>query len=68
MKKYIKEVIQDFDMDRVFETSEERTVINISDDIRTYFSDFYSKKKEELEAAYKEIFEERKQGDDEICI
>ena len=68
MKKYIKEVIQDFDIDHVFETSEERTVINIPDDIRTYFSDFYSKKKEELEAVYKEIFEERKQGDDEICI
>lgn len=68
MKKYIREVIRNFDMNRVYETSEEKTVVNIPDDIKEHFNMFYSKEKEELETIYQEIFEERKQGDDEICI
>lgn len=68
MKDYIKEVIQNFDIDNVFKFATERTEVDIPKDIKKYFKDFYEKKKEEIEHIYQEIFEQRKKGDDEICI
>ena len=52
MKDYIKEVIQNFDIDNVFKVATERTEVEIPKDIKRYFKDFYEKKKEEIEHIY----------------
>ena len=68
MKEYLAEVIRNYDMNVVFEKVREKTLLDIPSNIKEYFENTYIKKKEEIEKIYSEIFEERKQGDDEICI
>lgn len=68
MKEYIGEIIQNYDMNMVFEKVNEKTLLDIPDDMKEYFENTYSKNKEEIKLIYGEIFEEKKQGDDEICI
>jgi len=55
-------------MNVVFEKVREKTLLDIPSNIKEYFENTYSKKKKEIETIYSEIFEEKKQGDDEICI
>lgn len=68
MKEYLAEVIRNYDMNIVFEKVREKTLLDIPSNIKEYFENTYSKKKKEIETIYSEIFEEKKQGDDEICI
>lgn len=68
MKEYLAEVIRNYDMNVVFEKVREKTLLDIPSNIKEYFKNTYSKKKKEIETIYSEIFEEKKQGDDEICI
>lgn len=68
IKEYIEIVIKNYDMNRVFEKVEEKTLLEIPDDIKEYFENIYGKNKEKIELIYSEIFKEKKQGDDEICI
>lgn len=68
MKEYLAEVIRNYDMNVVFEKVREKTLLDIPSNIKEYFENTYSKKKKEIETIYSEIFEEKKQGDDEICI
>ena len=68
MKEYLAEVIRNYDMNVVFEKVKEKTLLDIPSNIKEYFENTYSKKKKEIETIYSEIFEEKKQGDDEICI
>ena len=68
MKEYLAEVIRNYDMNVVFEKVREKTLLDIPSNIKDYFENTYSKKKAEIETIYSEIFEEKKQGDDEICI
>ena len=68
MKEYLAEIIRNYDMNVVFEKVREKTLLDIPSNIKEYFENTYSKKKKEIETIYSEIFEEKKQGDDEICI
>lgn len=68
MKKYISEVIQVFDIEKVLEIASEKTEINIPIEVKNYFKEFYSKKKDELEQIFKEVLQQKLKGDEEICI
>ena len=68
MKEYLAEIIRNYDMNVVFEKVREKTLLDIPSNIKEYFENTYSKKKKEIETIYSEIFEKKKQGDDEICI
>lgn len=68
MENYIKEVIQNYDINTVFEKIKEKTLLDIPNDMKEYFENTYNKNREEIKSIYSEIFKEKKQGDDEICI
>lgn len=68
MKIYMEEVIQNFDMERVFGVSYDKTKITIPTEVREYFENFYSKKKSELEQIFAEMLQDKPKGDDERCV
>lgn len=68
MKNYIQEVIKSFDMENVFKTVKEKNLVDIPEDVKGKFIEFYSEKRKEIVEIYQEIFNQRKKGDDEICI
>jgi len=68
IKRYISEVIQSFDIQKLIGIASEKTEINIPNEVRVYFEDFYSKKKDILEQIFKEILQQKSKGDDGICI
>lgn len=68
MKKYISEVVQGFDIEKVLYIASEKTEINIPENVKVYFKEFYSKKKEELEQIFKEVLQQKSKGEEEICI
>lgn len=68
MKKYIKEIVQNYNIKRVFEKAEEKMMVKIPQDVKQYFEEFYASKKKEMEIIYLDIFREPKKGDEEICI
>lgn len=66
MKKYIEEVIQNFNIQHVISESYNEIGIPIPTQSKEYFEEYYSEKKKEIQSIYKEILQDR--GDDEICI
>lgn len=68
MERYLEEIIENSDMDKIFETSFERTKTAIPDEIKDYYKQFFNKRIKELEEAYNEITSERQEGDEDKCI
>ncbi len=66
MKKYIEEVIGNFDIESVIKIAQDETKFMIPEETKKYYTEFYSQRKKEMEAIYRDVLQTK--GDEEVCI
>lgn len=59
---YIKEVLEDFDINKAIRTSKKATGIDISENIQEYYRNFFGERYYELKSAYQKYIDEQQNG------